>query len=40
MHEFTDEWSDEKFEEFKTFDKNGDGVITNAEYRGDSGRDR
>jgi Ca2+-binding EF-hand superfamily protein len=40
MHEFTDEWSDEKFEEFKTFDKNGDGVITNTEYRGDSGRDR
>lgn len=36
MHEFTDEWSDEKFEEFKTYDKNGDGVITNAEYRGDS----
>lgn len=36
MHEFTDEWTDEKFEEFKTYDKNGDGVITNAEYRGDS----
>jgi hypothetical protein len=36
MHEFTDEWSDEKFEEFKTYDKNGDGMITNAEYRGDS----
>lgn len=40
MHEFTDEWTDEKFEEFKTYDKNGDGVISNTEYRGDSGRGR
>ena len=40
MHEFTDEWTDEKFQEFKSYDKNGDGVISNAEYRGDSGRDR
>ena len=33
MHEFTDQWNEEKLNEFRQLDANGDGVITNAENR-------
>jgi Ca2+-binding EF-hand superfamily protein len=33
MHEFTNQWNEEKLKEFQELDINGDGVITNAENR-------
>ena len=32
MHEFADQWDDETVAEFYQRDKNGDGVITAAEW--------
>lgn len=33
MHEFATDWTDEKLDQFREYDRNRDGVITNAEYR-------
>jgi Ca2+-binding EF-hand superfamily protein len=34
MHEFTEDWDEQKLAEFKSKDLNGDGVITQAEWMG------
>ena len=36
MHEYTDTWTAEKLEEFREKDKNGDGLLSPAEYRGEN----
>ena len=34
MHEFAREWDSDTLEDFKKKDKNGDGIITRAEWTG------
>jgi hypothetical protein len=36
MHEYTDTWTVEKLKEFRDKDKNGDGLLSPAEWRGNN----